>query len=161
MSSQSRPRTRSSTVAICCTAAALLACLPSAAEAADGMLRVAATVVRRTSVGIDPPGSLTVSAADVARGWLQVDTPMLVRSNVPEGYALVFQQHGAAIGEVQVLGMGAPVVLVPGGEAIAARPAAGTGYWTERVTLRFRFALQPGTQPGELPWPLQISLLPR
>lgn len=138
----------------------MLACVPAGSHAADGLLRVVAVVARRTSIAIDPPRTVTLSAADVARGWLQVDAPMLVRSNVPEGYALVFQQHGAAIAEVQVLGMGAPLVLA-GGEAIAARPAAGTGYWTDRVTLRFRFALQPGTQPGELPWPLQMSLLPR
>ena len=160
MSFHSRLRRRSCALALCWTA--LLACVPCGTHAEGGPLRVAAVVARRASIAIDPPRTVTLAAADVARGWLQVDTPVevVVRSNVPEGYALAFQQYGEALGEVQVLGMDAPVVLAHG-QAMAARRAPGTGYWTDRVMLRFRFALQPGTQPGEVPWPVQISLLPR
>jgi hypothetical protein len=122
---------------------------------------VAAVVARRASISIAQPSSITFTAADVARGWVDVEAPVqvLVRSNIPQGYTLVFERRGDAVREVQVLGLGTPLVLA-GGPAMGARPAPAKGYWTDAVTLRFRFALPAGTPPGEQAWPVQISLLP-
>lgn len=140
--------------------AAALACgTPAQAEATHAPLVVRVVIPHHTSIRIAPPPGVSVSENDVARGFVEVAAPVevVVQSNVAEGYALLFERHGDAFTEVQVQGLGQPVVFASAG-AIATRPAAGRGLWRDQLALRFRFTLAPGTRAGEHRWPVQISL---
>jgi hypothetical protein len=141
-------------------AAALADAAPAQAQGAQAPLVVTAVIQRRTSIRIAQPASVTVSESDVARGFVEVATPVevVVQSNAAEGYALVFERHGNAVSEVQVQGLADGVVFASGG-ATATRPAAGRGLWRDQLLLRFRFTLAAGTGAGEHPWPVQISLM--
>lgn len=140
---------------------AALACAAPGAGAFDqGTLMVTARVLRHTSIRFTPPPSITISAADVARGYLEHPTPVevAVQSNSPEGYALVFERQGEQVQEAKVDGFHAPLVVGKAG-ATAARRATGRGLWRDTLQLRFRFELSPDAVPGEHPWPLNISLM--
>lgn len=134
------------------------ACAPAHA---DALLRVRAVVLATTTVQVAQPASVVLTDDDIARGYVEVATPVQVqvRSNVPEGYALLFERSSDAVGDVHVTGMEAPVVL-SGAAAIGSRAAAGRGLWTDRLLLHFRFQLARSAQPGTHAWPVQISLLP-
>jgi hypothetical protein len=141
-------------------AAVLAAAAPAHAQATSAPLVVRVVVSHHTSIRIAQPPSVSVSESDVARGFVEVAAPVevTVQSNVPEGYALVFERHGDAFREVQVQGLAAPIV-VASASAIASRPAAGRGLWSDQLLLRFRFMLAPDTRAGEHRWPVQISLM--
>lgn len=141
-------------------AAALAGGAPAQAQGAQASLSVTAVIARRTSIRIVQPPRVTVSEADVARGFVEVDAPVevVVQSNAAEGYALAFERHGDAFAQVQVQGLAQPLAFASGG-AIANRPAAGRGVWRDQVLLRFRFTLAAGTRAGEHRWPVQISLM--
>lgn len=143
-------------------AALVLGCATARAESDSGLLAVRAVVARHASVSVSQPASITVTAADVARGYLELPVPVqvVVRGNMSEGYCLVFERRGDEVGDVQVLGLGQPLV-VGATEAMSERPAPGAGFWREQLSLRFRMALAPAAAPGEHAWPVQISLLPR
>jgi hypothetical protein len=141
-------------------AAALAGVPPAHAQGAQAPLVVTAVIPRRTTLRIAQPPTVTVSEGDVARGFVEVATPVevVIQSNVAEGYALAFERHGEVVGEVQVQGLADRVVFAAGG-ATASRPAAGPGLWRDQLLLRFRFTLAAGTRAGEHPWPVQISLV--
>jgi hypothetical protein len=133
---------------------------PAAAGPGDATLMVRATVLRHTSIRIAPPRTLTVSAADVARGYVELAAPVEVevQSNVREGYTLVFERRGEQVQQVHVQGLQS-ALLVGDAAAMASRPAAGRGLWRELLQLRFRFDLVPHARPGQVPWPLNISMM--
>lgn len=145
------------------TASAVLGLLLPGTQAAAGASQavvVRATVLRHASIRIAPPATLTISEADVARGYVELAAPVEVevQSNVREGYALVFERRGEQVRQVHVGGLPS-ALLVGDANAIAARPAAGRGLWRERLQLRLRFDLGPQARAGEHPWPLDISML--
>jgi hypothetical protein len=138
--------------------AALLAAGP--AHAFQGTLVVSANVARHTSIRIAPPASITLSAEDVARGYVEIAAPVevTVQSNVPQGYALVFERQGEQVRQAHVQGPDGALLVASTG-AVATRPPAGPGMWRDRLQLRFRFDLAAGARPGQHPWPLNISLM--
>lgn len=140
-------------------AAALAAAAPGHAQTTSAPLVVRVVVSDHTSIRIAQPPTVSVSEGDVARGFVEVSAPVevVVQSNVTEGYALVFERHGDAFTEVQVQGLAQPLVFASG-SAIASRPAAARGLWSDQLLLRFRFTLAAGTRVGEHRWPVQISL---
>jgi hypothetical protein len=135
---------------------------PATGPAATGTLSVSATVLRHTTIRMEPPHSLTISAADVARGYVEWSAPVdvTVQSNAQEGYALVFQRDGGLVRQAEVQGLDGMVVVGEAG-ATAPRQAAGRGMWRDTMRLRFRFDLAADVVPGEHPWPLNISLMTR
>lgn len=128
--------------------------------AAQAPLLVSATIQRHASIQLAPPASITISEADVARGYIQLDTPLqvTVRSNAPQGYTLVFETHQGPVQRTVVEGL-ATTIVADSGAATAVRPAAGPGVWRDVVHLRFRFELARGARPGTVPWPVQISMM--
>lgn len=140
-------------------AAAAGECAP-AHQAAEAALSVRAVVQRHASVRLAQPASMTLSAADVARGWVEVVAPVdvLVQSNAPEGYTLAFARHGTQVRQVRVLGLQGELMVGAEG-ALTARPATGPGMWRETLRLRLRFDLAPDARPGEHAWPLNISMM--
>lgn len=151
--------TRCSMAAI---AAAWLSVLVPAgpAHAFQGSMLVSATIARHTSIRIAPPASITLSEEDVARGYIEIAAPVevTVQSNVPQGYALVFERHGEQVRQAHVQGPDG-ALLVGSTGAVATRPPAGRGMWRDQLQLRFRFDLAAGARAGQHPWPLNISLM--
>lgn len=130
------------------------------ARAAEGTLLVSAVIARHTSIRIAPPASISISEEDLARGYVEIAAPVevTVQSNVPQGYALVFERQGEQVLQAHVQGPDGPL-LVGSTAATASRPAAGPGMWRDRLQLRFRFDLASGARTGQHPWPLNISLM--
>lgn len=141
-------------------AAAAFACGPALAQGAQAPLAITVTVPRHTSLRVAQPDSLVVSEEDLARGWIDIARPIevIVQSNARQGYTLAFERQGGSVREVQVQGLGEPL-LVLGGATLASRPAAGQGLWRELLTLRYRFVLAPDARAGRHKWPVRISLI--
>jgi hypothetical protein len=133
----------------------------SAAGADSAALPVSAIVPRHASIRMAQPLSVTVSEADIARGYVDVATPVevTVQSNLQQGYALVFERQVEHVRQVHVHGLQGEV-MVGDGAASSARAAPGRGMWREMLQLRFRFDLAAGTRPGQHAWPLHISMMP-
>jgi hypothetical protein len=129
------------------------------AQADTGMLTVSAKVQRHTSVRMALPTTLTITANDVARGYVEVDAPVdvSVQSNVQDGYTLVFERSGEQVRAARVQGAGGPLVIEQA--AMATRPATGPGMWRDALQLRFRFELDAAATAGRHRWPLNVSMM--
>lgn len=137
-------------------------CAPAHADASQAALTVRAKVARHASIRMAPPPTLTISEADVARGYVEVAAPVdvHVQSNGQDGYLLAFECRCEDVRLAHVQGLQSELTVGSAG-ASSARPAAGPGLWRERLQLRFRFDLAPDARPGELAWPLNISMMPQ
>jgi hypothetical protein len=105
------------------------------------------------------PGSLIISPLDIERGYVEVAQPVGLRitSNSMEGYALDVLPVSNLFSRVVVRGLGNDVALgVDGGRIVQRWQHAQT----VSVNLKFQFALQPGAQPGEYAFPLQMVVRP-
>lgn len=134
-------------------------CAPAFGQA-SAVLAVSARVQRHASVRMTQPPSLTLSEADIARGYVEIPTPIevIVQSNVQQGYTLVFERQGEQVRQVHVQGLDGAVTVGEAGAA-SARRAAGQGMWREALQLRLRFDLSPLARPGLHAWPLHISMM--
>lgn len=135
-------------------------CAPAGSTPATSTLEVSARVQRHASIRMAQPLTFTISEADVARGYVEVSSPLqlTVQSNVDEGYTLSFACHCEQVRQARVQGL-ASELSVGGAPVQAARPAAGRGVWRDTVQLRVRFDLSPQARPGEHAWPLGISMM--
>ena len=148
--------------AIAFAAAALGISAPPAARADAHRIDVRATVMLHASISaVRAPREVEVTAADVARGYVELAQPVEVeiRTNNPGGVMLGFnvnspQLSGARFeGEDLQLGVatGAAVVLVP---------KAGVGLRRQTLRLRTRLLLAPGAKPGVIAWPVALFIAP-
>lgn len=103
------------------------------------------------------PVAVTVSAGDVARGYVDVATPVKleVEGNDP-AYAITFERSGATFQGAEVQGLGQRVQLDPQ----AMLDWRGSGYRRNTLEFRFRLRLAAGASPGEYAWPIQVSMSP-
>lgn len=125
-------------------------------------LAVTATVLKHASLQVlSQPNSISVTAADIARGYVDVPAPaqLAVRSNSPLGYMLEFSSNGYFFREILVNGLSVPVQLSPAGGAVL-QPAAASGVTRATMDLGFRFLLHEAAQPGVYPWPIHVSVSP-
>jgi hypothetical protein len=146
-------------------AALVLALYPASssaprASAARAELAVGATVLARAVIAAESsPAGLDITAADVARGYVDVRraTRLTIANTSPYGYALDVWPAAPVFREVEILGFGAEVRLGDDGGAIVARGARGSAL---PLVLDFRFTLAPGLAPGRYPWPLKFQVRP-
>jgi hypothetical protein len=100
---------------------------------------------------------IEISAADVARGQVEVPAAsrFSVTTNRGSAYLMQFHPVGNIFESVHVDGLGNTVQLGADGGAIVQR-----GPQTQNQTheLSFRFNLHPDTTPGTYPWPLLLSV---
>lgn len=103
------------------------------------------------------PVSVSVSANDVVRGYVDVATPVRleVEGNDP-AYAITFERNGGAFQGAEVQGLGQRVQL----ESSAMIDWRGTGYRRNTLEFRFRLRLAAGAAPGDYAWPIQVSMSP-
>jgi hypothetical protein len=131
----------------------------TAAAADEAKLTVTATVLKRASLKVlAQPTAVVVTAADIARGYVDVAAPahVAVQSNTP-GYLLDFASVGDFMRQIVVRGLGADVQLSPAG-GLVTQTAPGNVKTT--LALGFRFVLSETAQPGAYPWPMRLAAQP-
>jgi mannitol/fructose-specific phosphotransferase system IIA component len=148
--------------AIAFAAAALGISTPPAAHADTHRVNVQAVVLRHASISaIRAPRQITVTNADIARGYVELEQPVevVIRTNNPTGVMLGFNLNSAQVRAAHFVGedlqlsvaTGAAVVLVPKAEA---------GLRSQTLHLRTRLELAPGAQPGVIAWPVALFIAP-
>lgn len=139
-------------------------------------LEIQATVMRMLQMtGVRQPASVQVTAADVARGYVDVPDAVVfnVKTNNPEGYAVHLQLVGVATSsafadadtqlppfraaaanwETQTLAFGQE-------GAIASFQKPGIGMALASHHLGFRLSLAAGSAPGVYGWPVSLYVTP-
>lgn len=151
----------------CAVIAAALAALGlmavSQGAAADELrLGVRATIAKRATLKVlAQPQAVVITAADIARGWVDVpgSAHVTIRSNSPAGYMLVFASEGDFVQNMRVRGVGHDVQMGAGGGIV---PQSGPAHGVTHATLQlgFRFELAPNAREGTFAWPVQMSVAP-
>jgi len=133
------------------------------AQADDHMAALQVSAVVCPSAHIEASfqaSSLTVTPADVARGYVDVPEASQFTVVTPKGgnYAVDFHAQSNLFRSVSVDGLGAPVTLGADGGTVS---QAGAGLGGVASTLSYRFELDPGVQPGVYEWPLMLAVRAR
>jgi hypothetical protein len=154
------PFQRALAVVIAFAASTAAQCAPGGSAPSQATLQVSARVQRHATIRMAQPLTFTISEADVARGYVEVESPLqlTVQSNVDEGYALSFACRCEQVRQARVQGLSSEL-SVGDAPVLTTRPAAGRGVWRDMVQLRVRFDLAPQARPGEHAWPLGISMM--
>lgn len=142
--------------------AAMTAPAPAIADGSEAKLTVTATVLKRASLKIlTQPSAVTVTAADIARGYVDLPVPaqVAIESNSASGYMLDFAYQAGFARQILVQGLSSEVQLGPGGGAVL-QPASGSGVTRTTLALGFRFVLSELAQQGVYSWPMQLSVTP-
>lgn len=125
------------------------------------MLAVSATVPKRASLKVlSQPGPVLVTESDLARGYVEVFSPVhvAVQSNSTAGYVLVFESQGDFVNGTLVSGLGNDIQLGSNGVVPCTAPGGIGGSATHALV--FRFTLAASAPLGWHTWPLQISATP-
>ena len=138
---------------------------PAGAAAGDGSelkLVVTATVLKRASLKVlAQPSSVVVTAADIARGYVDVPMPaeVAISSNTSQGYVLEFASQGDFMRQILVRGLATDVQLSPAGGTVM-QNTTGAGVVRTTLSLGFRFFLSDSARQGTYAWPMRLSVLP-
>lgn len=133
-----------------------LAAMPAAAGSATAQVAVSVQVVARTLMTVSSqPSSVEVTAADVARGYIDVPQAVAfqIHSNASNGYSLQFEPLNSPFQQATVQWGSAIATVGTDGAWISHPYQLGTS--SESMSVRLTFA--PGTQPGSYSWPLTFS----
>jgi len=129
------------------------------AGTARAEIGVSVTVMARTQINSESsPRQLEVSAADVARGYVEVQgaTQLFVTNTNRRGYLLSVWPQVQVFASMVVRSADSQVELgADGGEIFERR-------WGQMLPLAldFRFMLAPGVKPGIYPWPVKFQASP-
>lgn len=135
--------------------AAILVTSPAAlAETASARMNVSVQVLARAVVTVDSTPQVEITAADLARGYVDVAQPLQlrVRTNSRSGCLLQVAKTNETFSAVD-LSFGNTSMTV-GQESWVARPYIPGG---ELVSASVRLRLAPGATPGRHPLPLAFS----
>ncbi len=136
---------------------ALLAPSVNAGEARAQFL-VTATVPERAHLEvIEEPATVTVTEADLGRGYAVATARYEVRQNSTRGYLLRRAPRLGFEAAVRVTGLGNPIELGAAGVEVhrAGDPPV------HRLELAYRFAVDPETtRPGTYRWPVHVAAAP-
>ncbi len=136
--------------------------IASFADANAAKLSISATVIKHASLQVlAQPTSVVVTAADIARGYVDVTSPaqVAVQSNTASGYLLIFESQGEFMRQTLVKGLGTEVLLGTSGGGVTHRPLA-RGMSKTVHDLEFRFLLSNSAQQGLYAWPFSLSVMP-
>ena len=140
-----------------CVVACLAGGLPSSlagAEPVTARMSVSAQVLPHVSLEPVAPVTtfVTVTAADVENGYVDVAHHYTLRTNAPGRVRLRLQPQAAYAEEITVEGFGATVQLQ--GEAVELSPAPGRD-----IAFALRLWLLPGLAPGDYPAAVHVVAL--
>jgi hypothetical protein len=134
--------------------ACLLAGLPFGSQGADVALArfaVSARVDAHVRLApVDSDGALTLTSADLDRGYLDVTRRYALRTNAPDRVRLQVHPRVGYTTAVDIAGVGRTVRLHE--TSVELWPA--TGHDLEFV---FRLWLAPGLAPGQYPLPVHVA----
>lgn len=133
----------------------------AAAGESSGNIKVSATILKHASLTVTAqPGALVVTAADIARGYVDVPAQahIAVHTNSPS-YALDIGAQADFLRHIIVRGLGPDVQLSPAG-GLVTQPASSTSVTRVALALGFRFVLADGARAGTYAWPVRMSALP-
>lgn len=136
---------------------------PVQAAGNSAQVSVGATVLRHISLRVlELPSSVEITAADVQRGYVDVDRPSTIeiRSNSPSGFMLSIESQAEFARGTEVRGLGGMTAFGRFGGVLVVKGTQGGGMQTTPVQLSFRILLSDDAQPGHYAWPLQVSVLP-
>jgi len=134
----------------------------TAAGSAETKLTVTATILKRATLKtLAQPSSVVVTAADIARGYVDVpaSAQVAIQNNSRAGYLLEFASQGDFMRQILVRGLATDVELSPAGGAVM-QPSSGSGVTRATLALGFRFVLSESAQQGIYAWPMQLSVTP-
>lgn len=132
------------------------------AAASENSLTVKATILKHASMQVmSQPGSVVVTAADIARGYVDVaaSSQILVKSNTQSGYMLMFTSQGDFVRQTLVKGLANDVQLGAAGGGVA-QPVSGRGMTKTALDLAYRFVLSESARQGVYAWPMRLSVTP-
>ena len=130
------------------------------AQSVESKLTVTANVLKHASLKVlAQPTSVVITAADIARGYVDVAAPaqVSIQSNSREGYMLMFASESEFLHQTLVRGLGNDVQLSAGGGGVA-RSADGRGMARITLDLGFRFLLSASARQGVHAWPLRMTV---
>jgi len=130
--------------------------IPLCAGSSSATLSVSVQVLARTIVTVDSqPSTVSVTAADVARGYVDLPQSVVfhVRSNAANGYAMQFEPIGFPFSRADVTWDSASATIGSEGAWLSEPYEAGTHSGAFNV----RLELAPGTQPGAYDWPVRFD----
>ena len=138
----------------------LFACLPTAVDADTrnvSMLVSAyvAPVARVEAVGA--PGTVVLTAADLAVGYKDVSAKYRVSHNVARGYMLQFSARAGLTRAIEVRGLGAPVEFGAFGAEV---PQFGRSRQADELDLQYRLHLAADARPGVYTMPVTLAANP-
>ncbi|HTP45343.1 MAG TPA: hypothetical protein VMQ50_00290 [Casimicrobiaceae bacterium] len=151
---------RSLGVAAVCSIAMSTLLAPDVRAAAQGRMLVTATVPARAVSELQAQqAEITLSPADVARGYVDVavGSRLKVSANGREGYAVDFFPRLSIFKSVQIRTSSADARIGPDGGTMIVRGRHGRKM---PVDLSYRFELREHIAPGTYPWPLALSVRP-
>jgi hypothetical protein len=119
-------------------------------------IRVSATVVPYVRLDVlQQQASLTITAEDIQRGYVDVSagTSLRTRTNDRHGFVLNFSSRSNVFERVSVTGIGGTMEIGSAGGSVR------VGYTgpESAAKVSYRFYLAQGVLSGNYPWPLQIS----
>lgn len=138
----------------------LLALAAGAGARADSrqaqfLVRVAVPA-RVTLAAVEQPTQLSVSEADLARGYMDVSARYVVESNTRDGWLLRLSPRLGITRHVEVRGLSGTLV-VQGDSVEVFRPQAREA---EPLELDYRFVLAPDVAPGTYQLPIHVAATP-
>jgi hypothetical protein len=121
------------------------------------MMPVSATVAPRVDLMVHSPARLTVTATDVAQGYVTVSEPLRLRlsGNTPQGVELDLRAAPALFSAMRIEGTNLDATLPGDGGTIAWRWRQSS--MSLNVDLRFTFMLRPELLPGTYSWPISVN----
>src|SRR5688572_9964470 len=108
--------------------AALLGVPATAQASSEAKLLVSATVLKRATLQVlAQPSTVVVTAADIARGYVDVPVPaqVAIQSNTRHGYQLEFSSEGDFMRQILVRGLNNDLQLSPAGGVVTQQPTVG------------------------------------
>lgn len=127
------------------------------ADQGSGNIGVSAIVLAHVQLKIiSQPSQLSVSKADIARGYVEViaGSHLSIKSNSRDGYVLAFSNLPNQIASVQIFGLDGTVEIGSEGGNVVQRFA---GIQSKTLQLSYRFKLSAAMQAGEYDWPVLMS----
>jgi hypothetical protein len=118
---------------------------------------VSAQVVGRLSLQIvDAPAAVILTAADLERGYKELDARYRVHATRAQRYLLQVAPRLGLADSIRIEGLAAPVILGDAGIEVSQVAIAGAN----ELKLRLRLELRPGLAPGRYALPVRLSLAP-
>ena len=139
-------------------AAVLAEAMPAAAAEVSATMQVSAYVVARAIVTVDGQVStVTVTDADVARGYVDIADPMFVRvrTNSRQGYLLTVTNVSEHFTSIELSSN--EIAMHVSAESFIQRPYVSGG---DVIPMRARLHLAPGTAAGQIPLSIAFNASP-